>query len=180
MGDTVPPRTPDRNFDGLLSGLSPWLIWLLFGGLIGLLPLVLFAFFENQPILEKPLLIVGLVSFGLPYALTSLMISFLHDNPWTAAPPGVIRTLLHHGVSFFPIFLQSTGIMALGAMAFVLTFMLRTNHFWLYLAMTLGCWGLAIWISLVTMRILGLHYHRHRDHLKWQHADPRWGVRWRL
>ena len=25
MGDTVPPRTPDRNFDGLFSGLSPWL-----------------------------------------------------------------------------------------------------------------------------------------------------------
>ena len=41
MGDTVPPRTPDRNFDGLFSGLSPWLIWLVFGGLLGLSPLVL-------------------------------------------------------------------------------------------------------------------------------------------
>ena len=51
-------------------------------------------------------------------------------------------------------------------MAFVLTFMLRTSHFWLYLAMALGCWELAIWFTLVTMRILGLHYHRHCDRLK--------------
>ncbi len=107
MGDTAPPRMPDRNFDGLFSGLYPWLTWVIFGGLISLFPLVLFAFLEDQPILEKPLLIVGLMMLGLPYAMTSLMMSFLHDRPLAAAPPEVIYAWLRHGRSFFPTLLQS-------------------------------------------------------------------------
>jgi hypothetical protein len=180
MGDIVPPRTPDRNFDGLFSGLSPWLTWLVLGGLISLSPLALFAFLEDQPILEKPLLIIGLVMLGLPYALTSLMLAFLNDRPSAAAPHGVLFAWLRHGRLFFPVLLQSSAIIAMSCMAFVLSLMLRLGHFWLYLAMALGCWGLAIWMAIVLMRVLGLHYHRHFDSLKWQRADPRWGVRWRL
>ena len=180
MGDTVPPRTPDRNFDGLLTGLSPWLTWLIFGALISLSPLVLFVFLEGEPVLEKPLLVIGLVTLGLPYALTSLMMTFLHDRFLAAAPHGVLFAWLRHGRFLFPVLLQSSAIVAMGCMAFVFTLMLRIGYFWLYLAMALGCWGLAIWIALVTMRILGLHYYRHRSSLEWQRADPRWGVRWRL
>ena len=180
MGHTVPPRTPDRNFDGLFSGLGPWLTWLVFGVLIGLSPLVLFGSLEDQPVLRRPILILGVVMFGIPYALTSLMMSFLHDHPLAAAPPGVVRALVSHGLSLLPVLLQSSVIVAMVCMAFDLTLMLRTSHFGIYLVLTLGCWGLAIWIALVTMRILGLHYHRHGDRLKWQHADPRWGVRWKL
>jgi len=180
MGDTSPPRTPDRNFDGLFSGLYPWLTWLIFGGLISLFPLALLAFLEDQPILEKPLLVVGLMTLGLPYAMTSLMMSFLHDHPLAAAPPGVICALLRHGRSFFPTLFQSSALVALGGGAFALTLALRTSHFWLYLALMLGCWELAVWIAIVTMRVLGLHYHRHRAQLDWQRADPRWGVSWRL
>ena len=38
MGECAPPRTPDRNFDGFLNGLSPWFIWLVLGLGLGLLP----------------------------------------------------------------------------------------------------------------------------------------------
>ncbi len=41
MGETTPPRTPDRNFEGFLSGLSPWFTWLLLGVGVGLLPAAL-------------------------------------------------------------------------------------------------------------------------------------------
>ncbi len=41
MGDTIPPRTPDRNFAGFLNGISPWLSWLLLGLGVGLLPAAL-------------------------------------------------------------------------------------------------------------------------------------------
>ena len=180
MGDTAPPRMPDRNFDGLFNGLYPWLTWLILGGLISLSPLALFAFLGDQPILEKPLLIVGLMTLGLPHAMTALMMSFLHDYPLAAAPPGVIYALLRHGRSFLPTLFQSSVLVTLGGGAFALTLMLRTSHFWLYLTLAMGCWVIAIWIAIVTMRVLGLHYHRHRDSLKWQRADPRWGVSWRL
>jgi hypothetical protein len=39
---------------------------------------------------------------------------------------------------------------------------------------------LAIWIAVVEMRLLGLYYFRHQEHLKWNRSDPRWGVRWRF
>ena len=35
MGETRPPRSPDRNFDGFFNGLSPWLIWLILGVSVG-------------------------------------------------------------------------------------------------------------------------------------------------
>ena len=41
MGETIPPRTPDRNFEGFFSGLSPWLTWLFLGLGVGLLPAAL-------------------------------------------------------------------------------------------------------------------------------------------
>ena len=38
MGETTPPRTPDRNFGGFLTGISPWFTWLFLGLGVGLLP----------------------------------------------------------------------------------------------------------------------------------------------
>ena len=35
MGETRPPRSPDRNFDGFFSGMSPWLVWLRWGFRLG-------------------------------------------------------------------------------------------------------------------------------------------------
>ena len=78
-------------------------------------------------------LILGLLLFGLPYTLASLMISFLHDSPWVAAPPMVLHALLRHGCSFFPVLLQSSAMVALGCVAFGLASILRDSHFGLYL-----------------------------------------------
>ena len=36
MGECAPPRTPDRNFEGFLHGLGPWLIWMVSGLGVGL------------------------------------------------------------------------------------------------------------------------------------------------
>ena len=180
MGETVPPRTPDRNFDGLLSGLSPWLIWLIFGGLLGLSPLVLLAYLRDRPMTENPFLIVVCASLGLPYALTSLMLSFLHDRPWAAAPPGVLGTLLRHGFSLLPVLLQVSVILGLGGVAFVLASMLRASHFWVYLASGAGLLGTC-----------DLDFPRRDAHpraalpskpgpVEMAACRPRWGVNWRL
>ncbi len=47
MGETSPPRVPDRNFDGFFNGLSPWLIWLCLGVFAGLMPLLAYAWSLN-------------------------------------------------------------------------------------------------------------------------------------
>ena len=43
MGETRPPRSPDRNFDGFISGMSPWLVWLALGVSVGIMPLGLYV-----------------------------------------------------------------------------------------------------------------------------------------
>ena len=180
MGDTVPPRTPDRNFDGLFSGLSPWLTWLVFGGLLGLSPLVLFAYFEGRPIDEESLADHRLCIVGIPYALTSLMLSFLHDAPGRPPLPASSAPCCATVSPSSPSSFKSRPWWAWEAWPSSSRRCCEPAISGLYLATALGCWGLAIWIALVTMRVLGLHYHRNRDRLKWQHADPRWGVSWRL
>jgi hypothetical protein len=50
----------------------------------------------------------------------------------------------------------------------------------LYLLACVGCWTIAIWISIVVMRVLGNQYHRHRQVLRWNRERPRWGVAWKL
>ena len=89
-GETVPPRTPDRNFEGFFSGLYPWFIWLVFGAAVGLLPLLLSALFTDFAILSDPVRAAGLAMLGLPYALMALMLAFFHDHPLAATPAGVI------------------------------------------------------------------------------------------
>ena len=39
MGETIPPRSPDRNFGGFFHGISPWLIWVAIGVSVDCSPL---------------------------------------------------------------------------------------------------------------------------------------------
>ena len=92
--------------------------------------------------LENPFLIIGLVALGLPYAFTSLMLSFLHDRPWAAAPHGVLCALSRHGCSLLPVLLQSSAHRDHELHGLFAHVHAATGHFWLYLAMALGCWDL--------------------------------------
>src|SRR5271157_5551664 len=104
MGDTVPPRTPDRDFEGFLRGLGPWFIWLVLGVGVGFLPLALYAFCANRSSATEPLLL--LVMSGLFYAQVALWMTFLGNGPLAANPPRVIGAILRHGGSFLPTFLK--------------------------------------------------------------------------
>jgi hypothetical protein len=180
MGDSVPPRTPDRNFDGFFNGLYPWFIWLGLGVLVGFSPLLYAAWFADQAILGNPLLMSGLVIFGLFYAEVALMMSFLHERPFAATPWHVAGSLLRHVGSFLPMTFAVTVVLGLAALSFAAALLLRPGAFWLYLLAVLGCWIMAIWVAIVAMRIMGVHYFHHTDSLGWNRKRPRWGVAWRL
>jgi hypothetical protein len=165
MGDTVPPRTPDRNFEGFLSGLHLWFVWLVLGVGVGFLPLALSMTLEGQSISAEPLLMFGLIMSGIIYSQVALLMTFLHDSPLAANPPRVIGAILRHGGSLFPTLLKTSVILGLETMAVVFTLALRASHYWLYLLMGLGCWSLAIWAAFVTLRILGLHCFHDKDSL---------------
>ncbi len=157
MGDTVPPRTPDRNFDGLFHGLGPWFIWLVLGVGIGFLPVALYTLFAGQTASTALLPGVLLFIIGLFYSQVALSLTFSHERPLAANPLRVIGTFIRQVGSLLPVLLQTSVIVGLGVASFILILPLRSGYFWLYLVMALGCWGLALWAALVTMRILGLY-----------------------
>ena len=173
QGETVPPRTPDRNFEGFFSGLYPWFIWSVLGAVVGLLPLLLSVLFTGIAILSDPLRAAGLALLGLPYVLMALIMVFFYDHPLAATPIGVIGALIRHGGSFLPAMIKVAVVLGLAALIFVVVLSMRTGHFWLYILATLGYWGIVVWTGIVVMRIMGVHYFWHRDRLKWQARQPR-------
>ena len=92
----------------------------------------------------------------------ALLMTFLHDDALAAKPLGVVTALIQLGGSFLFVSVFVGFVVAAAAGAFVLAFMLRNDHFVLYLLACVGCWTIVIWISIVVMRVLGNQYHRHR------------------
>jgi hypothetical protein len=180
MGEARPPRSPDRNFDGFMSGLSPWLIWLALGPGVGLLPLFSYGYSLNSRADFNPVIGLGLFLLGFPYVLMAMMMSFLHDHALAAVPWNVVMAMFRLGASFGFMCVFIAGLLALALATFVLTLQLRANHLGIAIVCALGSWVCVQWASIVVMRVMGTYYHHHRDRLHWHHERPRWGVAWRL
>jgi hypothetical protein len=181
MGETSPPRVPDRNFDGFLNGLSPWLIWLCLGVFAGLIPLLAYAWSLNAWGEGSPYLAAALGLLAFPYIMMALMMSFLHDDAFAAWPWAVIAAICRLAGSFGLLCLFLAGTLAVGVASFGLALIfLRPSYFWLYVLVCLACWIIVQWLMIVAMRILGLYYYHNKDVFKWHAKRPRWGVAWRL
>jgi hypothetical protein len=179
MGESVPPHSPQRNFEGFFHGISPWFVWIGLGLGVGLMPVWWYAFFRgDEPVHLGIAMVLGLAS--VPYILAALMMSFLHDDPMAPKPWNVLLGLFRLGPSFWAlcVFITMTVAVALGI--FVLVVLLRGYLYWLYLPLSLGCWVVVHWTAVVVMRLLGTYYFHHKDDLRWHRAHPRWGVAWRL
>jgi hypothetical protein len=180
IGETRPPRSPDRNFDGLFNGLSPWLIWLCLGVSVGLSPLLFYVCSLTSAADVRWWIVAGLGLLALPYILLALMLSFLHDDALAAKPWGVLAAFLRVTGTFGLLTLFVAAALGLVVGAFGVALLLRAHFFWLYLALCLGSWVVTVWVSIVVMRVLGTYYHRHSDALRWHRASLRWGVAWRM
>jgi hypothetical protein len=180
MGETHPPRTPDRNFDGFFTGMSPWLIWLTLGVAVGLLPAAVYFQLSTSTGLAHVLTVVALGLAGIPYMLMALMMTFVHDHPLAATPFKVFGALLKLGGSFLLLCLFVVSAMLLLIPIVALLLVVRNYLFWIYLLLAIGGWAALNWLLIAVMRAIGNYYHHHKDSLRWNREHPRWGVRWRL
>jgi hypothetical protein len=180
MGDTTPPRTPDRNFEGFFSGLSPWLSWLFLGLGVGLLPAALVRVLWNSAGPGSAMMELAFVCVGLPYILAALLMTFLHDDDLAARPLRVLTALFQLGSSFLFLCVFVAFLVGAAAGTFMLAFLLRDGYFKTYLLACVACWAAFVWTTIVVMRVLGSHYHPRRQILGWTHDRPRWGVAWKL
>jgi hypothetical protein len=165
MGEVVPPRPPDRNFDGLWNGIGPWVVWLTCGATIGFGPLACYLFSRGWGDPVNPLFVMILASVGLPYALMSLMMAFLHEQGMPR-PFAVVGALLRLNVAFLGIsaIVGGLGMIVWGTFAAVLAM--------------LAAECLAQWMAIVAMRVLGVFYHHHASILRWHREKPWWGMTW--
>jgi hypothetical protein len=180
MGETAPPRTPDRNFDGFLSGLSPWFTWLLLGLGIGLLPAVLCQALLDIKTPAGILLTAGFACLALPYILTALLMTFIHDDNMAATPLAVFTAVFQFGGAFLFLCVFAAFLTAAAGGIFALVFFLREHFFKTYLILCLPCWAAVVWSTIVVMRVLGNYYYPRRKALKWNIDRPRWGVAWKI
>jgi hypothetical protein len=180
MGETTPPRTPDRNFEGFLSGLSPWFTWLLLGVGVSLLPAALCQTLVDFKSPTGMILTVGFACLALPYILTALLMTFIHDDALAARPFAVLIALVQLGGSFLLLCVFALFLVAAAAGLFVLAFLLRANYFKTYLLLCVPCWAAFVWTTIVVMRLLGNHYYPRRKTLGWNIDRPRWGVAWNI
>ena len=180
MGETVPPRTPDRNFNGFLNGISPWLLWLAMGVSAGLAPLLFYIGSRNGFADINPLLAFGLLSPGIPYISIALMLAFLHDHPLAATPWNVAIAAVRLKSSFILLSLFVTLALAVVVGAGAIALFMRPHHYKIYLHLALLSWVVMQWTSIVVVRVLGTFYFQHRTTLRWHRESLRWGVAWRL
>jgi hypothetical protein len=180
MGETIPPRTPDRNFNGFFSGISPWLLWFAMGVSVGLLPLVFYVTSRNSSADLTSPVVLGLLVLGIPYIALALMLAFLHDHPLAATPWNVAVAMLRLRGSYVLLSLFVAGGVAVIAGAFAIAFSLRPNHYRIYLHFALLSWAVTQWTLIILMRVLGTYYFHQRATLRWHRESLRWGVAWRL
>ncbi len=179
MGETLPPRSPDRNFDGFLNGLSPWCVWLVLGLGVGLLPA--FCLVRSVDLGHRvPWIALPLILAALPYILASLMMSFLHDDPLAPKPWSVLLALIRLGIGFLGLTTFIAIVIGAASGTFGLALLVRPRSFGTYLLLGLGCSFILHWTAIVVMRLLGNYYYHNKDTLHWHRAHPRWGLAWRL
>jgi hypothetical protein len=180
MGETAPPRMPDRNFDGFLNGLSPWFTWLVLGVCPALTPLLVYWLSQRAAEDLNPAVALALAALAIPYIVVALMMSFLHDHALASTPWAVLGAVFRLGRSYLLLCLFLTCAVGAGWATFALALAVRQHHFWTYILIAPGCWILVNWVSIVAMRILGTYYFHRRRQLQWHHERPRWGVTWKL
>ncbi len=180
MGETLPPRAPDRNAQGLLQGLAPWLVWVVLGVGVGILPVLWFGPRADAPAADRAITIGLLFLFATAYMAPAAMLSFLHDDPLAATPIGVVVAWFKLGVQIPRICLVTTGLIAIAAGPIAVAVALRPHHVWIHLLFALFCTFVVLWLLVVFFRVLGLCYHHRARNLNWHRAHPRWGDAWRL
>lgn len=178
-GDNAPPRMPDRNFDGFLSGISPWFIWAVLGLGVGLAPAYWLATSGGLTVGDR-WMVVALAGAMLPYMLAALMLSFLHDDTFAAMPWGVLWGLIRLGPAFALLSGLIAAALAVVGGCFALALFVRERAYWPYLLLALPWCILFTYVQMVIMRLLGLFYHHRTDRLRWHRVHPRWGEVWKV
>jgi hypothetical protein len=174
LGEVHHPRWPSWDLHEMFRGLSRW-FWAFVAGVgIGFVPAVAYWISCGNLDPLDIVVLVELLALGAVYAQMALLASILHDDPLGANPVTVVQGIVRMGWSYARPCLVSGASLALAIAAFVGVFRITQP-----LLGALGLWAfwvLALYLSMVALRVLGLCYHERCRALGWFHERPRWGA----
>jgi len=115
------------------------------------------------------------VILGSGYALMALAASLLHDSLAAANPYTVLSAVFRIGWDYVkPCLTGGIALLLAGATLWGLLFHLASLK--LAVAALWGFWVFALYETMVVLRMVGLTYYAHADHLGWFAGRPKWGT----
>jgi hypothetical protein len=174
MGEIHHPHLPDWELSDILFGLGRWIWAVLVGAVVGGLPAMAYWVYCGDIDVFDAMILAELLAVGAVYALMGLLASILYEDILAANPFTVIRAIVRVGWAYaWPCLLAGFAAMTTVTLA-VASFKVETPTlaaflFWFF-------WVLALYLSMVVLRVLGLFYHAHARELGWFRDRTGWGV----
>jgi hypothetical protein len=173
LGEVQHPRWSGWEPEEMLRGVARWFWAVVVGVVVGGFPALIYWISCGDIDPLDVVVFAELLALGAAYAQMALLASILHDDPMAANPITVVRAIVRVGWSYIRPCLVSGFALALGLFGFKGLFAIRQPSLaglalWAY-------WVLAVYLAMVSLRVLGLFYHRHARALGWFRDRPRWG-----
>jgi hypothetical protein len=173
-GQVHHPHPPDWDLSDILFGLGRWVWAGLVGVVVGGLPATAYWVYCGDIDLFDAMILAELLAVGAIYALMALLASILYEDILAANPFTVIRAIVRVGWSYaWPCLLTGFAVLTVLTLA-VASFKVQSPAGAAFLLWFF--WVVALYLSMVVLRVLGLFYHAHSRELGWFRDRTGWGV----
>lgn len=174
VGEIHHPHLPDWDLSDILFGFGRWVWAGLIGGVVGGLPATAYWVYCGDVDLFDAMILSELLAVGAVYALMALLASILYEDILAANPFTVIGAIVRVGWGYaWPCLLAGSAVTAAVTLA-VASFEVTTPEVSAFLLWFF--WLVALYLSMVVLRVLGLFYHAHARELGWFRDRTGWGV----
>jgi hypothetical protein len=175
LGEPEHPRWPGWDSSQIAEGLGRWAWAGVFGLLLGGVPVVVYWTVCGDLDWFDYVVFADLVFLGVGYALVALAASLLHDSLVMANPFTVLMAIGQFGWDFvMPCVTGGLALIVAGGALYGVLFCIPSLP--TAVAALWGFWVLALYETMVVLRMVGLTYYAHADELVWFRGRPKWGL----
>jgi hypothetical protein len=175
MGEMDHPRWPEWHPNAIAEGLGRWVWAGLFGAGLVAVPIAAYVARRGAFDMADRVLITALVALGAGYAQMALAAALLHDNILAANPVTVVVAIARIGWAYVPSCIVS-ALVLMGLFGAALMLLTEPVSFWVAAVALWAFWVVALYASMVVLRMLGLTYYRNAERLGWFRRRPRWSA----
>jgi hypothetical protein len=165
LGEVAQPRSPGWDISEISEGLGRWFWALIIGGVIGGLPALTYWITCGEVDLFDKIVLVDLLLPGMAYAQMGLLATLLHESPLAANPVTVTRSIIRVGWSYIAPCAETGAVLVV--MTGFFSGVLRIKN---PIGQSVACWLfwlVALYVSMVLLRRLGLYCYRNAVVLEW-------------